>query len=172
MTPPDPRESLQRPTAHCIKCNTPLVDLSKHPSRLVETSGGEESEEEIARQDFCPACEAEVRAGEYHSRWLAQRPAPPPPPKSETRKSQAARLREEFHRLTDLSEPSEEDRDALYLLAHLLMKVGGFRWRQTDEERGVLLFEDRSTEQTWEIQAVPLERKRLAQAQDRLNHLL
>ncbi|MBN1475628.1 hypothetical protein JXA47_02640 [Candidatus Sumerlaeota bacterium] len=165
----DSRAAIHRPANTCANCGAPLEAVPKHASRLVESSGGEE---EVVRQDFCPACQAEARAGEFHSRWLAQRPAPPPPPKRETRRAQAAALREEFYRLSDQPEPSDDDLDTLFLLAHLLMKTGGFRWRETDEEEGILTFLDRHTQQLCQVKSVALDPERLSRAQDRLSHLL
>jgi hypothetical protein len=167
MTPLEHAEPIHRPSAVCAKCGAPLESVTKHHSRLVDAGGGA-----TTRQDFCPACQAEARAGEYHSRWLAQRPAPASAPRRVTRRAQAARLREEFYRLTDQPEPSDEDRDALYLLAHLLMKTGGFRWKETDEEAGVIVFEDQSNKQRCAVQTVPLEGDRLRAAQERLSTLL
>lgn len=166
MSPPEHIEALKRPAQVCAVCGAPLESLAKHPSRLVEDGGG------AARQDFCPACQAEARAGEYHSRWVALRPAPAPPPRRETRKAQAARLRDEFYRLADQPEPSEDDRDSLYLLAHLLMKTGGFRWRETRPDDGTLVFEDQTTKQMVEVPTVPLDPARPTAAQARLSELL
>lgn len=160
-------DSIQKPAPQCAKCGAPLAQVPKHPSRLVTGSGGA-----TERQDFCPACAAEVRAGQYHSRWLALRPAPPAPPRRLTRRAQAERFRQEFYRLADHPAPSEEDQDLLYLLAHLLMKVGGFRWRETDPEAGVIRFEDLSTKQVCEVPIRNLEPERVGQAQDRLASLL
>lgn len=176
MTPPQFSEALGKPAPTCANCGAPLDTVKKHDSRLIVSPAEEqlvEEENSVAqRQDFCARCQAEARAGEYHGRWLAQRPAPPPPPKRETRKARAARLREEYHRLTDQPEPSAEDLDDIYLIAHLLMKTGGFKWLETDEEAGVIHFEDQSTKSRCEVRSVELDRERLNQAQERISGLL
>lgn len=170
--PPQHHEAIRKPGAACARCGAPLEEHNKHPSRLVAKPHEEPEETGAERQDFCPKCQAEARAGEYHSVWLAKRPAPPPPPKSETRKAQSQRLRDEFYRLSDLPEPTDNDLDSIYLLAHMLMKIGGFRWRETDDDAGVIVFEDTTTKQRTAVQSVPLDGDRLAAAQERLGDIL
>jgi hypothetical protein len=170
MNIPEHREAIRKPGAICANCGAPLEGLPKHDSRLIVP--GEPGGVEAERQDFCPGCEAEARAGLFHGRWLAQRPAPPPPTRSQTRKAQAARLREAFHRLADVADPSEDQLCEIYLLAHLLMKSGGFRWLETDDEAGVIVFEDLASGQRSVVQSVPLEPDQLGRAQERLSGLL
>jgi len=189
---PNLHEMIRKPATTCSNCGAPLEALPKHESRLVAAefapeadepveptepeakAGGEGQEEgeQAVRQDFCPACQTQARAGAYHGRWLAQRPAPAAPTRSQTRKARAARLRTEYLRLIDNPSPSDEDLDTLYVAAHLLLKTGGFKWLRTDQEAGLILFEDVAMKEPIEIKIVPHDQERLNRAQERLSALL
>ncbi len=137
----EPWLGIERPRAHCSECNAPLEDLERHPTRLILLA------EAPLRRDTCPDCWDLVRSEAYHSYWVTRRLKPEPPTPRLSRREKALAVRALFESLWDQREREDLD-DHLYVLAHLLLRWGGLKWRgRGRDERGrpTVVFENPAT---------------------------
>lgn len=149
--------SLNRPQKLCMNCDAPIDKIERHPSVLKGLD-----KKQVERFDYCPACWQQIKDAAYESFWITKRVI-----KERTRKlnrrQRATALRALFESLWERRE-TEDVGPHLYFLAHLLMKWGGLKWRESlEDERGreVIIFEDPITGDRLEIVSLEMDDDRM-----------
>jgi hypothetical protein len=158
--------SISRPQKLCMNCNAPLDTIARHPSVLRLAAHAAE------RADYCPECWQLLKDEAYDSFWITRR-VPRERPRLNRRQRSAA-LRALFESLWERRE-EENVGPHLYLLAHLLMKWGGLRWKenQTDTQgREVVVFEDPASGDRIEVTSASADEERMAAIQREIEDFL
>lgn len=142
----------RRASRNCLLCGVSLPELERHPSvlKLGPT-------EEAIREDICPTCWGRMGEKSYFASWITRRYQEGPSPE-ERRLARAERneaLWALFNALYALRE-SDDLAAQLFLLAHLLMKYRILAFKGVGEG-GTLLFFHQPTQETFEIQDLPLD---------------
>jgi hypothetical protein len=157
-----------RPQNTCVQCGATISFAGKHPSALLDPDGPDTAPREDAalRRDYCSDCWAKLGDGHYVGYWMARR-EPPKPRKIRTRKERNAALVSYFEMLKSRQAMENEDHtQSLYLIAHLLMKYGVFKWvKSTVAGPGSgeqIFFRNTAADEIVEIQSVELEDARIA----------
>jgi hypothetical protein len=157
-----------RPQNACVQCGSEISMAGKHPSALLDPDGPDTAprEDTPLRRDYCTDCWQKLAGGHYVGYWMARREAPKPR-KIRTRKERNAALVSYFEMLKSRQAMENEDHtQSLYLLAHLLMKYGVFKWvKSTVAGPGTgeqIFFRNTAADEVVEIQSVELEDARIA----------
>lgn len=166
-----------KPQNVCIRCNAPIAEAGKHASALLEPGSQyittPPTEDGPVRQDYCTDCWRELAADNFVSFWLARRD-PPKPRKIQNRKERNAVLVSYFETLKGKSDT--ESCQTQFVLAHLLMKYGVFKWVRSEtaaaehEER--IFFRNAVSEEIVQIESVELEDFQIARIKHDIDHYL
>jgi hypothetical protein len=159
--------SISRPQKLCMNCNAPIDRIARHPSVLRLAAS------HVERSDFCPDCWQQLKDEAYDSFWITRRATPDKPPKL-SRRQRSAAVRALFESLWERREV-EDVGPHLYLLAHLLMKWGGLRWKENRadaESREVVVFEDPASGDLIEVSGGPADEERMAAIQREIEDFL
>ncbi len=160
--------SLGRPQRKCMNCDGALDQIERHPSAL------RGDRRRLERLDYCPECWERVKDEVFDSFWMVRRQTGPRRAPKLNRRQRSIALRALFESLWDRRE-QEDVAPELYLLAHLLMKWGGLRWRENVLDitgRPCVIFEDAASGDRVEIPEIELEDERLAAIQQRIEEFL
>ena len=125
-----------KPSDVCLQCGKQLEEFEKHPSAL------ETSDEEIARKDFCPVCWKNIKKQDFYIYWMTKRIQKTAEDKKISRKDKGEILLRFFTMLRNRED--DEYKSHLFILAHLLMKYGVFKFLRNvvdNEEISVIVFE-------------------------------
>lgn len=109
-----------KPSDVCLRCEKNLEEFDKHPSVL------EASEEEIVRKDFCPVCWKDIKGQDFYIYWMTKRIQKTDEDKKISRKDKGEILLRFFTLLRNREK--DEYKPHLFILAHLLMKYGMFKF--------------------------------------------
>lgn len=142
----------RRASRNCLVCGVSLPELERHPSILKLSAT-----EEAIREDICPTCWDRLGEKQYFASWITRRYQEGPSPE-ERRLARAERneaLWALFNALYALRE-ADDLAAQLFLIAHLLMKYRILSFKGVGEG-GTLLFFHQPTQETFEIQDLPLE---------------
>lgn len=145
--------AIERPAPTCAECNRPIEDLDRHPTRLKI-----QLDDQTKRGDYCPECWEFIKSEAYDSYWVTKREKRERRLPKLSRREKAIAARALFESLWDQRDREDVDAD-LYMLAHLLMKWGGLKWKAdtTDEEgREIIVFENPLSGDRIEIRSVPM----------------
>ena len=122
-----------RPHNTCLLCGKPIAGDLKHPSMLAPepiAAGPGASHDDSLRRDYCSDCWASSAKDEdYVGFWVTGR-EPPKPRKARTKKERNVARFSWFEAIQSKDDPEMATR--LYLLAHLLMKYGVFKWVKSE----------------------------------------
>jgi hypothetical protein len=151
--------TIPRPGKECGNCGAEIESLERHPSviRLVRSQMAE-------RLDYCPACWEHLKREAWDSFWITRRPPKEQKVPHLTRRERAVALRALFESLWERRAEGDYG-PHLYLLAHLLMKWGGLKWRENRSETGgaeLVVFEDPASGDRLELAAMEIDDARLA----------
>jgi len=174
------KEALQtigRPHRTCANCDAALVQIERHASALRPAGRAK-----LERLDYCPDCWTAIKDEIYDSFWITRREVKAPRIRLNRRQRSVA-LRALFESLWDRREDdgstSEEAPELasarLYVLAHLLLKWGGLRWRENriDEDgRERVIFEDPASGTAIEIPGIELDDERTATVMQEIEDFL
>ncbi len=116
--------SIGRPQRRCMNCDAPIDMIERHPSVLRPAAG-----RSFERFDYCPTCWEQLKDDAYESFWMTRRDTTPRKAPKMSRREKSMALRALFESLWDRRE-AEDVGPEIYLLAHLLMKWGGLKWRE------------------------------------------
>jgi hypothetical protein len=163
-------QALSRPRKLCMNCNAPIDMVERHPSVV------KASDTQLERYDYCSACWEHVKDEVFDSFWMARREQRRRVPKL-SRRQRSVALRALFESLRERQEEDDQDaRARLFLIAHLLMKWGGLRWRENltgvapgDE---VIVFEDPLSGERHEIASVSMDDAALARVKAEVEDFL
>ena len=169
-----------RPNNACAVCGSPITHAGKHPSVLlpqgaaepalasgaaVDNAGdelpglpaAEADNEGPRRRDYCAECWQKQGEQQYFSYWMARR-EPPKTRKIETKKERNAGVLAWFDLLRS-QKPDDDNLQAQFFLAHLLMKYGVLKWNRTVTELDgseMIYFRQTGTEDDIPVLAVDL----------------
>ncbi|MEN6626356.1 MAG: hypothetical protein ABFD69_09035 [Candidatus Sumerlaeia bacterium] len=152
-----------------MNCDAPIDTIERHPSVL--RSAGKR---DIERCDYCPTCWEQLKDDAYDSFWMTRRDTTPRKAPKLNRRERSMALRALFESLWDRRE-NEDVGPEIYLLAHLLMKWGGLKWRENGADiagRPCLVFEDPASGDRIEIADMEVGDERLASIQQRIDDFL
>lgn len=141
--------TLNRPQRICIHCHTPLEYIERHPSAL--RFGKQKT---LERFDYCKECWDNVKRQVFDSYWITRRTLRPRVRKL-SRRERSLALRALFESLWERRE-TEDLNARLFFLAHLLMKWGGLRWKESflsQEDKEIIIFENPLTGEALELSA-------------------
>jgi len=169
-----------RPHNTCVACGAEIAHAGKHPSVLRRPGQAKETEGELAldpdaprREDYCADCWQKMSEHDYMGFWVTKR-EPPKQRKIESKKERNAGLLAWFDHLQGL--PQEvEIQQALYFLAHLLMKYGVFKWQRTDaaaDGTEQIVFKQTGSDEEIVISAVEMDDERSAEIMKELDAFL
>ena len=161
--------NIPRPQKTCANCGAMIDTLGRHPSviRLVR-------KEEAQRHDYCPACWDYLKQEVWDSFWITHREPPEHKAVRLSRRERAVALRALFESLWERRE-TEDVGPHIYLLAHLLMKWGGLRWKENLQAPGggeIVVFEEPASGDRLEVQSVELTDERLAMVKEEIEQFL
>jgi hypothetical protein len=161
--------SIGRPQRRCMNCDAQIDMIERHPS-VLRPAG----DHKIERFDYCPTCWEQLKDDAYESFWMTHRdPTPRRAPKM-SRRERSMALRALFESLWDRRE-QEDVGPEIYLLAHLLMKWGGLKWRENAADiagQPCLVFEDPASGDRIEIADIEVADERLTEIQQRIDDFL
>ena len=109
-----------KPSDVCLQCGKQLEEFDKHPSALQTSS------EEIVRRDFCPVCWKDIKKQDFYIYWMTKRIQKTAEDKKMSRKDKGEILLRFFTMLRNREK--DEYKPHLFILAHLLMKYGVFKF--------------------------------------------
>jgi hypothetical protein len=182
-----------KPNNACASCGAPITHAGKHPSVLLREASAPVTTEDAAsdelpglpssqpsldgdsprREDYCANCWGTLNEKEYYSYWLARR-EPPKARKIESRKERNAAILAWFDLLRSQT-ADDENLQAQYFLAHLLMKYGVLKWQRTDTDAAgneVIYFRQTGTEDDVAVAAVELNDETTAEIKRKLDEYL
>lgn len=143
----------RRPGRSCLLCDKDLSPLDRHRSALKIDSAAAQA----VREDMCPECWERLGEKAYFSFWITKRFQEGPSPE-QRRLAKAERnealwaLFNALHAIRD-----EEVAPQLFLLAHLLMKYRVLQFTGRDAERATLRFLHAPTQESFEVDDLPLD---------------
>lgn len=161
--------SIGRPQRRCMNCDAPIDMIERHPSVLRPAAG-----RSFERFDYCPTCWEQLKDDAYESFWMTRRDTTPRKAPKMSRREKSMALRALFESLWDRRE-AEDVGPEIYLLAHLLMKWGGLKWRENGADaagRPCLVFEDPASGDKIEIAEVEVADERLNEIQQTIDNFL
>jgi len=189
-----------RPNNSCVACGAAIAGAGKHPSVIRQAShdeagssgvegqaqndaassdvqpdmlGDTRSTDEPRREDYCAECWQKMPEKDYLGYWLARR-EPPKARKIESRKERNAGVLAWFEHLQSQA-PDEENLQAQYFLAHLLMKYGVFKWLRTDaatDGTELIIFKQPGTDEELTVRGVDLPGERSMEIKAQLDKFL
>jgi hypothetical protein len=160
--------SIGRPQKLCMNCNAPLEKVERHPSVLKSLKT-----KNIERLDYCPECWRQMKDDAYESFWITKRVIKQRVRKL-TRKERNTAMRALFESLWERRE-NEDVGPHVYFLAHLLMKWGGLKWKDSrlDEAgRELIAFEDPATGDRLEVVGVEMDDERMDTVKNEIEEFL
>ncbi len=142
----------RRASRNCLVCGVSLPELQRHPSTLRLSE-----KEETIREDICPNCWEHMGERDYFGYWVTHRfqEGPSPEQRKLARSERNEALWALFNALYALRE-SDDLAPQLFLVSHLLMKYRILQFREARGD-GTLVFHHPQTQETFEIQDLPLE---------------
>lgn len=158
-----------RPQNTCMGCGAPISMAGKHPSALLDPEGPDTAPKADVplRQDYCATCWNQKTGSHYVGFWMARREEPKPR-KLKTRKERNAALVSYFELLK--GQPGEEAAQAVYVIAHLLMKYGAFKWVRSDAD--AIVFRNVLADELVNVEPVELEDSRIVEIKRELDAFL
>lgn len=134
---------------------------------------GPEPEGGPRREDFCTDCWHQLTEKDYLGYWMARREAPKPR-KIESRKERNAGVLAWFS-LLRTQEPDDDNLQAQFFLAHLLMKYGVLKWQRTDTDddgNEIIYFRQTGTDDDLAVLAVDLSDEKSVEIKRQLDEFL
>ncbi len=143
------------------------VKAEKTDSAKVEPDGGPR------REDFCTDCWHQLTEKDYLGYWMARREAPKPR-KIESRKERNAGVMAWFG-LLRTQQQDDDNLQAQFFLAHLLMKYGVLKWQRTetdDDGNETIYFRQTGTDEDLAVVAVDLSDEKSVEIKRQLDEFL
>lgn len=173
-----------RPNNCCAACGVEIAYAGRHPSVLrtpedppvMQDDAAEPASSEATglprRDDYCAECWAKVGDHDFLGFWVTRR-EPPKVRKITTRKERNAGVLAWFDHLRS-RKPDEETAQALFFLAHLLMKYGALKWLRTEEGSGeeLIVFRQVGSDEEVSVAAVDLTEERSEEIKRELDDFL
>lgn len=153
--------TIGRPQRLCVNCNAALADIARHPSALRHAG-----KLKFERLDYCPECWQHIKDEAYESFWITHREVKERRAPKLNRRQRSLALRALFETLWDKRD-GEDLGPQLYLLAHMLMKWGGLKWKESRQDaagRELVVFEDIGTGEEVAVPSVEMSDEALAAA--------
>lgn len=161
--------TINRPQKLCMNCNAPLDVIERHPSILRTVQ-----KRQIERLDYCPECWRQMKDEVYESFWITKRVIKPQRVRKLSRKERNTALRALFESLWERRE-AEDVGPHIFLLAHLLLKWGGLKWKKNElgpDGRERVFFEEPTTGDLIEVATVDAYDVRMEAAREEIEQFL
>lgn len=143
------------------------AETGKTDSGKAEPDGGPR------REDFCTDCWHQLTEKDYLGYWMARREAPKPR-KIESRKERNAGVLAWFG-LLRTQQQDDDNLQAQFFLAHLLMKYGVLKWQRTDSDddgNEIIYFRQTGTDDDLAVIAVDLSDEKSVEIKRQLDEFL
>lgn len=157
--------SIGRPQKLCMNCNAPLEAIERHPSIIKSMKS-----RQVERLDYCPECWQQMKDEAYESFWITKRVVKEAKVRKLSRKERNTAMRALFESLWERRE-SEDVGPHVFFLAHLLMKWGGLKWRESRvdaHDRDIIVFEDPASGDRLEVVGVDIDDERMNGVKDEI----
>jgi len=159
---------IQRPSNECLMCGANLIEAHKHPSAIQP-----EGEDGVVRKDYCLKCWSRLEGEDFFSFWIATRE--PKPERTRISREERNQLLQAY--FEHISAAEEQDAEAgheqrRFFLAHLLMRFRVLRWKQTDRQAGLIVFENVQTAEEWTVKQVNLDDEAVARIKQEIEECL